>query len=99
MMQHRLVVNKSSLERDSDKKERYSLTYQMTHITTLRGSLIHDDIVDVLGMGVNHWVQTMARDEEEEYKRFENDVLDKELNDFYEEFYNTQNTNNVMDVW
>ncbi len=99
MMQHRLVINKSSLVRDSEKREMYSLTYQLTHITTSRGSLEHDDIIDVIGMGVNHWVETMARDEIEEYKRYENEVFEKEINEFYEEFYSMENTNNVMNNW
>jgi hypothetical protein len=33
----------------------YSLLYQMTHITTERGALVHDDRLDVLALGVQFW--------------------------------------------
>ncbi len=60
MMQHRLVINKKAILNDQDKKGEYSFTYQLTHITTERDSLSHDDIIDVVAMGVKYWQTTMA---------------------------------------
>jgi len=97
VMQHRLIVNKRPLERDIDKKADYSFTHQYTHITIQRGSLEHDDIIDVVGMGVNYWVKNMARDEEQEQERYNEELLQKELDDFSEEFGFKTSSNNVMD--
>lgn len=96
MMQHRLIVNKRPLERDCEKKTDYSLTYQLTHITDQRGCLEHDDIVDVVGMGVSYWVTNMARDEIEEVERYDEIELQKELDSFLEEFELSNSNNNVM---
>ena len=61
MNQHRLVVDYSAVRRDvefglSDPKSLYySMIYQMTHLTADRGSLVHDDRLDVLALGVQYW--------------------------------------------
>lgn len=61
MNQHRLVIDYSAIQRDiahglSDPKSiYYSMMYQMTHLTTDRGSLVHDDRLDVLALGVQFW--------------------------------------------
>lgn len=95
-MQHRLIVNKRPLERDCDKKADYSFTHQYTHITIQRGSLVHDDIIDVVGMGVAYWVKNMARDVQDELSRYQEDQLAKELDDFLNEFELSNNSTNVM---
>jgi hypothetical protein len=59
--QHRLVVDYGALKRDiefglSDPKSiYYSMMYQMTHLTNERGSLVHDDRLDVLALGIAYW--------------------------------------------
>tara|TARA_R110000796_G_scaffold70036_5_gene159306 strand:+ start:1080 stop:2687 length:1608 start_codon:yes stop_codon:yes gene_type:complete len=61
MNQHRLVVDYTAIKKDIDggltdpKSLYYSLLYQLTHITSERGSLVHDDRLDVLAMGVQYW--------------------------------------------
>lgn len=97
MMQHRLVINKKALEIDSDKPANYSFTHQLTHITTNRGSLEHDDIIDVVAMGVEYWIKTLARDEKEEYEKHKEIELQKELDEFMESFTGAKKYNNVMD--
>jgi hypothetical protein len=84
MMQHRLVVNKQALIRDIEKKADYSFTYQLTHITTQRGCLVHDDIIDVVGMGVFYWVKSMARNEKEVVNQHKKDELKKQLRELEE---------------
>jgi len=96
MMQHRLIVNKTPLIRDSEKKVVYSFTHQLTHITPYAGSLSHDDIIDVVAMGVAYWVESMARDENQELERYYDEQLEKELEEFYSEFGYESNSNNVM---
>jgi hypothetical protein len=59
--QHRLVVDYSAIKKDIEyalsepKNIYYSLIYQLSHITADRGSLVHDDRLDVLAMGVQYW--------------------------------------------
>jgi hypothetical protein len=59
--QHRLVIDYSALKKDIEyalsepKNIYYSLIYQLSHVTGERGSLVHDDRLDVLAMGVQYW--------------------------------------------
>lgn len=100
MMQHRLVVNKQALERDSNKRIEYSFTYQATHITTDKDSLIHDDIIDVVEMGISYWVETMAKDEQIEHEKYKEEQLDKELEEFMKDIDDSYSkSNNVMNNW
>ena len=97
MMQHRLVLNKQSLIRDSEKKDDYKFTYQLTHLTEVRGSLKHDDIVDCIEMGVKYWQETMARDQNVEINRYREAQLDRELEEHMSLFGIVTNTGNIMD--
>ena len=99
--QHRLIVSKRALIKDADKNKGndYKFTYQYTHITKDKGSLVHDDIIDVVEMGVVHWVETVARDESEEQKRYEEEQLDRELEEFLSDMCDVSTSNNVMDSW
>jgi hypothetical protein len=66
MMNHRLVfpidVIKKDLKAVEEGDVRYSLMYQLTHITRDRGSLKADDRLDVLAMAVAYWVESVSRD-------------------------------------
>lgn len=59
--QHRLVMDYSNISKDvttalSDThKLPYSFIFQLTHITQDRGSLLHDDRLDVLALAVGYW--------------------------------------------
>ena len=69
MMQHRLIVSKQALLKDQEKKAEYSFTYQLTHLTEERGCLKHDDIIDVIEMGVGYWQDSLARNQEDAIER------------------------------
>lgn len=68
MNQHRLVFDPKVIERDwqsvqgysQEKAPKYTLAYQMTRITNLRGALAHDDRLDALSMAVSYWTEQMA---------------------------------------
>ena len=70
MNSHRLVIDRRVIENDYDstrhlppeKALRYQLVYQMSRITRDRGSLAHDDRLDVLSMAVGYWAEQMAQD-------------------------------------
>lgn len=99
MMQHRLIVDKQALIRDSEKsKADYKFTHQLTHITETAGSLRHDDIVDCVAMGVSYWQESLARDTAEEKKRYEDEARKENLKAFMEKC-GVETTKNVMDSY
>jgi hypothetical protein len=58
---HKLVINIDTLKNQQGLN---TLGYQLTHITRDRGSLKHDDIVDVLALGCSWWVDQLGVDED-----------------------------------
>lgn len=87
MNQHRLVVDpaviledaKNYNEHPEEKANQYSLVYQLTHITSEKGSLRHDDRLDALAIAVAHWTEVMAKDDTHEIvaakqRRFDDDL-------------------------
>ena len=85
MNQHRIIISKRALEKDfEDKSGSYSFTYQLTHITKNRGSLIHDDIVDVVELGVRDMVEFLARGDTISVERFKEKEQER-INKLFEE--------------
>ena len=72
--QHRLVVNVSILQADADALEvdpkslKYLLTYQLTHISSIRGCLKHDDRLDALAAMVIYYQPSVVQVPEEAAK-------------------------------
>lgn len=70
MGSHRLIVNaaaivqdyQSAADKDGVRNPIYSLFYQMTRISRERGALAHDDRLDALAIGVQFFVESMAKD-------------------------------------
>jgi hypothetical protein len=62
MRQHRLVMDATVARADLKGEAVRSGLYQLTHMTTARGALKHDDRVDVLAMAVKHWVEYLNAD-------------------------------------
>lgn len=79
MMQHRLIVSKDALVRDQAKKANYSFTHQLTHITELVNTLVHDDIIDVVAMAVAYWKESLARDDSNAEEQFRVEKIKKDL--------------------
>ena len=90
MNQHKLIIDPKVLQKDYDsvqhrppeKAMRYMLAYQMTRVTKDRGSLAHDDRLDVLAMAVAYWVEQMASNVDEEIRERRSAMLDDELEKF-----------------
>ena len=69
MQTHRLIVDRRVIDEDNKvvraaKDERgtsYSLFYQMSRITHLKGCLIHDDRLDALSMAIGWFVEQAAQ--------------------------------------
>ncbi|QQV89124.1 DNA packaging protein [Salmonella phage vB Seyj3-1] len=70
MGSHRLIVNAAAIiqdyqtasDKDGVRNPIYSLFYQMTRISRERGALAHDDRLDALAIGVQFFVESMAKD-------------------------------------
>lgn len=84
MMQHRLIVNRQALVKDEKKEAEYSFTYQLTHITEERGSIPHDDIIDVVEMAVAYWQKSLARDEKDAIENHRIQELEASLKELEE---------------
>ena len=83
MAQHRLVIDEDLAKRESKSKEhKFSLLYQLTHITRDRGSLRHDDRLDALSGAVAHYQRSMGQDVDQAAKAVLTDRLDAEIEDF-----------------
>ena len=90
MNRHKLIVDESVIQSDfnstqhlpADKSLKYQLFYQMTRLTRDRGSLAHDDRLDVLAIAVNYWTEQMSRDVDEAMHFHKNEKLHRELESF-----------------
>ena len=61
MNQHRLVIDYTAIKKDiefalsENRNIYYSLMYQLTHITKEKDSIVHDDRLDALALGIQYW--------------------------------------------
>ena len=84
---HKLIVDESVIHKDynstshlpPDKTLKYQLFYQMTRLTRDRGSLAHDDRLDVLAIAVNYWTEQMSRDVDEAMEDHHREKLQLDL--------------------
>lgn len=92
MNQHRLIVDKKLVEDDIASYLRgvdlqsYSLFHQMTHITRDRGSLLHDDALDVLAIGVAYWQRILVQDPSQALSMYKSKEKDRQIADFVTRF-------------
>ena len=90
MTSHRLIIDRKVIQQDYDstrsmppeKALRYQLMYQMSRITKHRGSLAHDDRLDVLAMAVSYWTEQMAQDADQAMKERKERALRDDLEKF-----------------
>ena len=91
MNQHRLVMDYSNLLNDVEDAQKaskgknslyYSLLFQMTHITKDRNSLMHDDKLDTLAMGVAYWNEygILKQNTDDALEMYKKKQLEGELN-------------------
>jgi hypothetical protein len=87
---HKLVIDPNVIEQDfksiqaypTEKRTSYSLVFQMSRITLDRGSLVHDDRLEALAIGVNYFTEHMAQNAEKKMESRRNRIRDKELRAF-----------------
>jgi len=86
--QHRLVIDEKIIKADNENEHRdYRLFYQMTRITKDRGSLLHEDRLESLAMGVNYWVEHMAKSQDNLIQDHKEELLRAELDRFSEHVF------------
>lgn len=89
MGSHRLIVNSSTIvsdyqtaaDKDGVRNPIYSLFYQMTRISRERGSLAHDDRLDALAIGVQFFVESMAKDAVKGQREVTEEWLEEQMED------------------
>ncbi len=87
--QHRLVIDAAAVRKDTrtalqdDRELRYSLLYQLTHLTKEKGCLRNDDRIDALAHGVRWFRSALARDSE----RAEHEIKDRALTEMMDDFH------------
>jgi hypothetical protein len=98
LARHKLVVDESIIQKDynstqhlpPDKALKYMLFYQMTRLTRDKGSLAHDDRLDVLAIAVNYWTEQMSRDVDDAMKVHQQEKLRTDLDKFMENALGSQ---------
>ena len=83
LAQHRVVFDQTLARQDLATPDNIRrVLYQLTHITSARGSLKHDDRVEALASGVAHWADYMNADAskaEDAWKRKQEEKWEKEF--------------------
>jgi len=100
MNQHRLIVGRSVIEKDVKGREdeaierqlAYQLFHQLTHITTDRNCLQHDDRLDALAGAIQYWNESLAIDEDLAIRERKDELWDLEIEAFL------GNIENAIDV-
>jgi len=96
--QHKLVIDKDTLSKDFDTLNKYSFTFQLSHITRERDCLQHDDRLDALANGVIYLMEDLVIDENKRFERLEEEIAqdnyDKTL-EVFKPFYKDRNTSRL----
>ena len=78
--QHKIIMDKTCLDRDGNNGIQYSFTYQMSHLTLEKGCLKHDDRVDAFSLLCEYLVES--------FNVIEDDILERESLEDLENVYN-----------
>lgn len=82
---HRLVVDRGVIERDAlvqSEDQRYSLIYQMTRMTRLKGALPNEDRLEALAMACGYWTEKMNRDADRSLQKVRDEAKQEALRKF-----------------
>jgi hypothetical protein len=80
--QHRIVMDAAMARRDASGDSKFSLLYQLTHITKERGALRHDDVLDALAHGVAYFRDQLSRDTSKAEQAHLQKLRDEQLDAF-----------------
>lgn len=90
--QHKIVISPTLIETDysstkhlpPEKAPQYRLFHQLTRVTQSRGSLAHDDRLEVLSMAAHYWVEAVGQDVDRRMQEDKEQRLQDELDEFME---------------
>ena len=100
MNQHRLVVDKALIKKDSEiESVKHQLFYQMTRLTKLKGALLHDDSIDALAIACKYWQEALARDSDRAIDDYKEEALKRELDKFMETAGALDSSYQSGDLW
>lgn len=89
MGSHRLIINEAVIAKDYQtavngdgaREIAYSLFHQMTRLSRERGALGHDDRLDALAIGVQYFVESMAKDSNKGEREVTEEWLEEQMAD------------------
>lgn len=92
IQQHRFVVashviraDYQEAESDPERGHQRSLMYQLSRITTERGSLEMDDRIDVVALGVAHFTEAAAQDQQKQAQKRADAIQEEMLRAWFDE--------------
>ena len=103
MNQHKIIISPTLIETDysstrhlpPEKAPQYRLFHQLTRVTQSRGSLAHDDRLEVLSMAAHYWVEAVGQDVDRRMEEDKQDNLLKQLDRFHEHAIGYSNSSNT----
>jgi len=101
--QHRFIVDRGLVDRDiqtalkSGGDVSYSLFHQLTHITKDKGSLLHDDILDVVAMVTAQWQRILIQHPDDALKKLKRKQKEDMINNFIQRYKKQNNVYNRGD--
>lgn len=87
MKAHRLVVDRRIIEQDAvvqSETPEYSLIYQMTRMSRVKGCLGHEDRLEAVSMACGYWTSRVKQDAARALDTHKQALLDAELKRFHE---------------
>jgi hypothetical protein len=85
LQSHRLVVDRRVIEEDlvvQEDTERYSLVYQLTRMSRLKGALANEDRLEAVAMACSYWTDRLDRDKDKMHEKHKQELKEKELKKF-----------------
>ncbi len=85
---HRLIIDKGLVTRDiargleAPENLKYSLAFQMTHVTRDRGALVHDDVLDCVAMVVNAYMRQLIQNPKDILASYKQKLADSKIEHF-----------------
>jgi len=99
MNQHRIIIDKDTLEKDFKSPIKYSFTYQLTRLTNERDCLSLDDRLDAVASAVIYALDNLSNNEEFGFKRLEREIGQENLKktlEIFRPFYGQVNEDNLV---
>jgi hypothetical protein len=109
MNQHRLIFDPKTIQEDydsarmaysPDKAPQYMLMYQLSRLSKERGSLRHDDRLDVLGLGVKFFLDYLDVNQEQQKNMRREESTDRLLQSFADDWMDEHGgQKNTIRLW